>query len=396
VHHLSTKVENLAPSKTVEISNLAFKLKNNGIDVISFSAGEPDFDTPNFIKEAAKKAIDNGFTKYTPVKGLPILIEAIINKLKRENDLEFNNNQIIITTGAKQAITLALDALVDKGDEVIIPAPYWVSYPEMVKLSGGIPQIIPTFKEEGYKISYHSLKKAINKRTKALILNSPANPTGSIYTKQELEKIAEICIEHTIYIISDEIYEHIIFDGKHISIASLDDKIKRITIVINGCSKAYAMTGWRIGYAAGEAEIITGMAKIMSQRTTNTCSISQIAAVTALNGDKIVINQMVEEYRKRRDYMVKGLNEIGISCEIPPATFYLFPDISFLFKKRYDGKQIRTAVKLCMLLLEKENIAIVPGEPFGSNKNIRISFATSIENIKKGLKRIKRFLSKLS
>jgi len=393
---LSAKIAHIAASDTVRISNLAMQMKQEGVDVVSFAAGEPDFDTPAFIKKASVDAISNGVTKYTPVRGLPVLLKSICSKLKRDNAIFYTDEEIIVTTGAKQAITLALDALVDNEDEVIIAAPYWVSYPEMVKLSGGVPVIADTQPANGYKLTEDILARLITERTKVLILNSPNNPTGAVYGWEELCKIAEICIKKAIYIIADEIYEYILFDGHHRSIAGVSEDAKKRVVTVNGVSKAWAMTGWRIGYAAASKDIISAMAKLMGQRTTNACSISQMAALAALNGDLAVVSKMTDEYRKRRDLLTKGLHEIGIRCSPPPATFYLFPDIAFLLSKKYQGERIGTTYNFCMSLLQEAGVATVPGKAFGAPTHIRLSFATSQKIILEGIRRIGDFLTKLA
>ena len=392
---LSAKMSRFAFSETVRLSQLAKQLKHSGIDIIGFAEGEPDFDTPEPIKQAAKKAIDAGVTKYTPVRGLPEVIDAIREKFRRENQLDFSPEEVIVTTGAKQAIALALAALLDPGDEVIVPAPYWVSYPDMVKLCDGVPIIVPGLPENGYKITGEALASALTPRTKVLMLNSPGNPTGALYGLRELTAIAEVCCERGLYVLSDEIYEHIRFGDRFHSIGALNDDLRERVITVNGCSKAYAMTGWRIGFAAGDAEIISAMAKLMSQSTTNACSVSQMAAVAALRGEPGVVQAMVDQYRQRRDVFVEGLRELGIPCPAPPATFYLFPEVSALFTRKFKGEVVGTAGRLCELLLQEARVALVPGTPFGCPANIRICFAASLADIREGLKRIGGFLQKL-
>ena len=392
---LSAKMSRFAFSETVRLSQLAKQLQHEGVDVIGFAEGEPDFDTPETIKLAAKKAIDAGVTKYTAVRGLPELIEAIREKFRRENQLDFSPEEIIVTTGAKQAIALALSALLDPGDEAIVPAPYWVSYPDMVKLCDGVPVIVSGLPENGYKITAEALAAAVTPRTKLLMLNSPSNPTGALYGKDELTAIAEICRERGLYVLSDEIYEHICFGDEFHSIGALNQALRERVITINGCSKSYAMTGWRIGFAAGDAEIVSAMAKLMSQSTTNACSIAQMAAVAALQGNPGVVQGMVDQYRQRRDVFVAGLQQLGIPCPAPPATFYLFPDVSALFTRKYKGEVVGTAGRLCELLLQEARVALVPGTPFGCPANVRLCFAASLEAIREGLKRIGDFLEKL-
>jgi len=395
---LSRKVRNIAPSLTLAISSKAKTMKKEGLDVIGFGAGEPDFDTPKNIKEKAKEAIDNGFTKYTPSSGLPELKEAIIEKFKKDNNLFYNKEEILVGCGAKHVIFEIIFSLVDEKEEVIIPSPYWVSYPEMVKIAGGVCVFLETKKEDGFKIDPDSLKKHITKNTKLLILNSPCNPTGAVYTKQELKSIANILEEYNIFCLSDEIYEKLVYDGiEHVSIASLSDKTKERTIVVNGVSKAYSMTGWRIGYAAGPKQIIKAASNLQSHSTSNPTSISQMAAIEALRGDQKEVYKMREEFRERRDYMVDRLNKIrGLSCLVPQGAFYCFVDISNLFGKRIGERKIESSFDFSETLLEEEKVAVVPGVAFGNDSYIRLSYATSLENIRKGLDRLERFVNRLT
>ena len=390
--YLSDRAKTIKPSPTLAITAKAKALKEKGIDVISFGAGEPDFDTPLNIKEAAKKAIDAGFTKYCPVEGTPDLRKAIAAKFKKDNNLDYELNQIIVSCGAKHSLYNLFQAVLNPKDEIIIPAPYWVSYPDMAILQGAKPRIVKTKESEGFKMSPEALKKAINKRTKAVIINSPSNPTGSAYTKEELEKLAAVCLESKILIISDEIYEKLVYDNfTFASIASASKEIQAQTVVVNGVSKSYSMTGWRIGYAAGPKEIITAMTDIQSQSTSNAASISLKAAVEALNGPQDEVEKMRIEFEKRRNYIVERLNKIkGIKCFKPTGAFYVFPNIKKLLGKTYDGKLIQTTDEFSDYLLEKAQIAVVPGDGFGAPGYIRLSYATSMENISKGLDRLEQ------
>jgi len=394
---LSKRVRSISPSPTLAITAEAKKMKAQGIDVVGFGAGEPDFDTPDHIKEAAKKALDRGFTKYTPASGMRELKEAVCRKLKEENGLEYEPDQVLISCGAKHSIFNAILALCDEGDEVILPSPYWVSYPEMIKLAQAKPVIIKTTQENNFKITSQQLEEAISSKTKLFILNSPSNPTGMIYTKDELRIISDILTEARIYCISDEIYEKIIYDGwEHTSIASLNPRIKELTILVNGVSKTYSMTGWRIGYAAGPKEIIQAMSNLQSHSTSNPTSVSQVAAIAALQSSQEEVRRMVDEFQRRRDHIVKRLNRIpGISCLKPPGAFYVFPDISRIIGKSYNGKIIRDSISLAQLLLYEAKVAVVPGAAFGADEHLRFSYATSMENIDKGLDRVEEFVKKL-
>ena len=394
---LSKRVRSISPSPTLAITAEAKKMKAQGIDVVGFGAGEPDFDTPDHIKEAAKKALDRGFTKYTPASGMRELKEAVCRKLKEENGLEYEPDQVLISCGAKHSIFNAILALCDEGDEVILPSPYWVSYPEMIKLAQAKPVIIKTTQENNFKITSQQLEEAISSKTKLFILNSPSNPTGMIYTKDELRIISDILTEARIYCISDEIYEKIIYDGwKHTSIASLNPRIKELTILVNGVSKTYSMTGWRIGYAVGPKEIIQAMSNLQSHSTSNPTSVSQVAAIAALQSSQGEVRRMVDEFQRRRDHIVKRLNRIpGISCLKPPGAFYAFPDISRIIGKSYNGKIIRDSISLAQLLLYEAKVAVVPGAAFGADEHLRFSYATSMENIDKGLDRVEEFVKKL-
>ena len=391
---LSKRISQISPSVTLAITAKAKQMKAEGFNIIGFGAGEPDFDTPSHIKNAAKVAIDAGFTKYTPASGTKELKEAVCKKFKIDNDLDYKPEKILISCGAKHSLYNAIVAICSEGDEVIIPSPYWVSYPEMVKASGAMPVILKATKKNNFKILPIQLREAITPKTKLFILNSPSNPTGMIYSKDELQEIAQILVEKGIYCISDEIYEKIIYDGqKHVSIASVNDKIKNITIVINGVSKAYSMTGWRIGYAAGPKEIIKAMSNLQSHSTSNPTSIAQMAALAALEGTQEPVSIMVSEFKKRRDYIVERLNSIeGVSCIKTQGAFYVFPDVSKLFGKSFNGKEIKDSMSLTELLLNEAKVAVIPGVAFGSDENLRLSYASSIDNIEEGLNQIDKFI----
>ncbi|MCA6072044.1 MAG: pyridoxal phosphate-dependent aminotransferase [Endomicrobium sp.] len=392
--HISKRVQSIKPSSTLAIDAKAKTLKQQGVAVINFGAGEPDFDTPKNIKDAAIDAINSGFTKYCPVAGTLEIKNAIINKLKRDNNLTYAPEEIIVSCGAKHSLYNIFQATIDDGDEVIIPAPYWVSYPDMVILAGGKPVIIKTSDKTNFKITPENVEKVITSKTKAIIINSPSNPTGCTYSVQELKTIAQICGKNNIFIISDEIYEKLVYDNfKFTSIAETTSETKDITIVVNGVSKAYAMTGWRIGYAVGPKNIISAMSKIQSQSTSNATSISIKAAVEALNGTQEYVESMKKEFKKRRDYIVERLNEINdISCAKPEGAFYVFPNISTLLGKTFNGKTINTDIEFADYLLDVAKIAVVPGSAFGAEGYIRLSYATSIENIREGIDRLEATL----
>jgi aspartate aminotransferase len=395
---LAERVKGIKPSPTLAVDARAKAMKAEGIDVVGFGAGEPDFDTPENIKEAAVRALKSGFTKYTPVGGTDELKDAIINKLKNDNGIGYDRSQIIVSTGAKHSLYNVAQALYGPGDEVIIPAPYWVSYPDQVILNDAKPVIVQTREDEGFVLTAEALERAITPRTRALILNSPSNPTGLGYPKEALEKIAEVAVRHKVAVISDEIYEKITYDGfRHVSIASLGSEIKDLTITINGLSKSHAMTGWRLGYAAGPKEVIGAMTKIQSQSTSNPCSITQKAAVEALNGPQDFLPVMVAEFDKRRKYIVERLNAIpGVSCPTPVGAFYAFPRVSPIYGKTFKGKEIKGSADLAAYLLEEAKVAVVSGDAFGADEYIRLSYATSMATIEKGLDRIEKAVSELS
>ncbi len=395
---LSSRARSLRPSPTLAINAKAKSMQAQGIHVVSFGAGEPDFDTPENIKRAAKKAIDDGFTKYTPVGGIDELKDAIIKKFQRDSGLSYKRSEIIVSCGGKHSFYNLAQAVFEQGDEVIVPAPYWVSYPPMVALAGGTPVIVATTEKNEFKIAPEELRKAVTPKTKALIINSPSNPTGSAYTRTELEKIAEIAISKNFFVISDEIYEKIVYDGfQFVSIASLSDEIKKKTIIVHGVAKTYAMTGWRIGYTAGSEEIISAMNNIQSQSTSNPTSIAQKASVEALAGPQDEVSKMVSSFAQRRNYIVDRLNKMpGVSCYKPAGAFYVFPNFSSYYGKSYQGKKIENSTHLADFFLDVARVAVVPGVEFGADPFERLSYATSMEDITEGLNRIEEALKKLS
>jgi len=380
---ISSRAKIINPSPTLAITAKANKMKAEGINVISFGAGEPDFDTPVFIKDAAKIALDKGFTKYTPTSGIIELKKAICEKFKKDNTLEYSTEETLVSCGAKHSIFNIILTLCDEDDEVIIPSPYWVSYPEMVKVAGAKPVIIKTHQNFNFKITLHQLKEAISPKTKIFILNSPSNPTGMVYNESELKSLAKVIVDSGIYCISDEIYEKIIYDTKHISIASLGEEIKKLTLVVNGVSKSYSMTGWRIGYAAGPKEIIQAMSNLQDHSTSNPTSIAQYATVEALKGSQQELQKMVSEFEKRREYMVDTVNSInGISTIRPDGAFYCWINVSRLIGKNFDDKTIKDSLILTDLLLTESKVAVVPRVVFGDDDFIRLSYVKSfIEKI---------------
>ena len=393
---LSDRLKRLAPSETLAMSQKSSELKAQGIDVINMSVGEPDFMTPNHVKEAGKKAIDDNYSKYSPVPGYLILREAISRKLKKENNLDYTPSEIIVGTGGKQGVCNTVLALVNPGDEVIIPAPYWVSYPQMVKLASGVPVVVPAGIEQDFKITAEQLEEAITPKTKLIILCSPSNPTGSVYSSEELEALAKVVLAHEdLFILSDEIYEYINYIGGHSSIASCSG-MKERTIICNGVSKAYAMTGWRIGWVAAPEWIAKGLNKLQGQYTSGTCSVSQMAAVGAYEGDQTCVAGFREAFQRRRDLIVSLVKEIpGLEVNVPQGAFYLFPKCSSFFGKSYGKHVVNTSSDLAMYILEEGGVATVGGDAFGSPDCFRLSYATSDENIKEALRRIKEVLSKL-
>lgn len=381
---LAKRILDVGESSTLAITARAKAMQKEGIDIVSFGAGEPDFDTPKNIKEAAKKAIDDGFTKYTPSGGIPELKEAICRKFKADNNLEYKPSQVVVSCGAKHSLYNIMQVLCQKGDEVIIPSPYWVSYLEMVKMAEATPVILNTKRENGFKTTQAELKKAITKKTKLLILNSPSNPTGTVYSENELFFISEIAVDRGFYVVSDEIYEKILYDGaRHVSIASFNKKIYDLTIVVNGVSKTYSMTGWRVGYLAGPQAVVTAIDNLQSHSTSNPTSISQKAALEAMKGEQGFISRMVDEFKARRDYMVGRLSGIkGFSPFTPQGAFYVFCEIT--------GTGLGS-VELANRLINEAKVAVVPGDGFGWDNYIRLSFATGMETIKKGLDRIEEW-----
>lgn len=386
---LSSRARSIGASPTLALDAKTKELIRQGVDVLSFGVGEPDFDTPSHIKEVAIEAIKAGFTKYTASSGIPELREAICEKLNKDNGLEYKPNEVLVSVGAKHSIYNAVMALCDDGDEVIIPEPYWVSYPEMVKLAGGKVVTVPTGIKQGFKITAEQLEAAITKKTSLLILNSPSNPTGAVYTEEELRKIAEVCVKHNISVISDEIYEKLVYDGKHISFASLGPEVKALTVTVNGVSKSYAMTGWRIGYAAGPKEVIAAMGNIQSHATSNPTSIAQKAAVAGLKGPQEPLEEMRREFEKRRNYMAKRLDEMpGWRCLVPQGAFYCYPDVSGVFGHKVKGKLVNDDSTLADILLDEGRVAAVPGIAFGTKGYLRFSYATSMKVIEEGMNRI--------
>ncbi|MBT3475404.1 pyridoxal phosphate-dependent aminotransferase [bacterium] len=394
---LSKLARTLKPSATLAITAKAKELRSKGVDIIGFGAGEPDFDTPENIKLAAKESIDSGFTKYTAAGGIPELKEAIRNRILTDYKIEYKNNEILIGSGAKHVLYNLFNVLVDKGDEVLIPAPYWVSYPEQVKISGGTPIILNTTQECGFKITKEQIKSKCTEKTKILVLNYPSNPTGSTYTKEELLEIAAVAKEKNLIVLSDEIYDKIIYSGEqHVSFPQLSQDAKDRTILVNGVSKTYSMTGWRIGYAAGNSDVISAMNNLSGQSTSNPTSISQKAAIEAFSGSQQKVSEMLIEFRTRKDFISSFLNNIkGVKCYIPMGAFYVFPDISYYFGKKFKGKTISNSIELTDFLLNEGKVAVVPGIEFGSDNHIRISYATSMKDIIEGTKRIKETLEKL-
>ena len=395
---LSNRLQRLAPSATLAMSQKSSEMKAQGIDVINLSVGEPDFNTPAPIKEAAKQAIDDNYSKYSPVPGYMDLRKAVSEKLKRENGLDYEPTEILVSNGAKQSVCNTLMALVNPGDEVIIPAPYWVSYPQMVKLAGGEPVIVPTGFQQNFKMTAVQLEQAITPKTRMLILCSPSNPTGSVYNKAELEVLAEVIKRHDdLFVLADEIYEHINYVGHHESIAQFEG-MKERAIIVNGVSKAYAMTGWRIGYIAAPEWIVKGCNKLQGQYTSGPCSVSQRAALFAYEADQTPVEQMRQAFERRRDLIVRLAKEIpGLEVNVPDGAFYLFPKCSsFYGKQSPDGRTIANSTDLAMYLLEVGHVATVGGDAFGDPDCFRMSYATSDENITEAMRRIKECLSKLS
>lgn len=393
---LSERIRALSPSPTLAIDAKAKKMRSEGIDVIGFGAGEPDFDTPVHIKDAAIAAIREGFTKYTPASGTEELKDAICEKLRRDNGIEYNTGEVIISCGAKHALYNAFQALCNEGDEVILQAPYWVSYTEQIKLTGATPVIIETGRQNGFKMSLDEIESAITDRTKVILLNSPSNPTGAVYDRKTLQAIAEIAVAKGIFVISDEIYEKLVYDGaEHVSIASFGPEIRDLTVTINGLSKSHAMTGWRIGYAAANRDIIKAMSNLQSHSTSNPTSIAQKAAVAAFKGPQYVVEEMRRKFDERRNRMVELISSInGMHCDKPEGAFYVFADISDLFGQEFCGRKIENADDVSALFLEEARVAVVSGSGFGAPEYIRFSYATSMSFIEEGLRRIAAVVGK--
>lgn len=396
MNELSERLNRLQPSATLAMSQKSNELKAQGIDIVNMSIGEPDFNTPEAIKEAAHRAIDENYSHYSPVPGYPVLRQAIADKLKRENNLDYSTAQILCSNGAKQSVCNAILALVNAGDEVIIPAPYWVSYPQMVKLAGGTPVYVEATIEQNFKITPGQLEAAITPRTKALILCSPSNPTGAVYSIEELRGLADVLRRHeNVLVLSDEIYEHINYVGRHASIAQAEG-MKERTVIINGVSKAYAMTGWRIGFIAAPEWIVKGCNKLQGQYTSGPCSVSQIAAAAAFSGDQQCVEDMRRAFERRKNLIVSLAREIpGFEVNDPEGAFYLFPKVSSYFGKSYGGRKIETSTDFALFLLEVGHIATVGGDAFGSPECIRFSYATSEDNIREAMKRVKETVALL-
>lgn len=392
--YISGKAKGVSPSPTLSLDAKFKQMKKQGIPVVGFGAGEPDFETPDNIKAAAIKAINDGMTRYTPASGTVELKQAVCRKIKRDTGLEYGIENIVVSNGGKHSLTNVFMAICEPGDEVIIPAPYWVSYPEMVKMADGVPCFLNTTEENDFKFTAEELEKAITAKTRALVMNTPSNPTGMVYTRDELEKVAEIAVKHNIYVVFDEIYEKLVYEGEHVNIATFGEDIKNLTVVVNGMAKTYAMTGWRIGFTASNAELAKAMSNIQSHATSNPNSIAQAASVEALDGDQSAVAAMKAEYIKRRDYMVERINSInGISCKTPHGAFYIFMNVRELLGKEHYGKMITTASELCDDMLERALVALVPSEGFGIEGYARLSYATSMETIKTGLDRIEKYIN---
>ncbi|MFZ2799551.1 MAG: pyridoxal phosphate-dependent aminotransferase [Syntrophorhabdus sp.] len=395
---LSRRAQALKPSPTLAINAKEKLLRAQGLDIAGFGAGEPDFDTPEHIKQAAIDAVNKGFTKYTPVAGIEPLKDAIIEKFKNDNGLTFKREEVIVSCGGKHGLYNLFQALFQEGDEVIILTPYWVSYPPMVELAGAKPVIVDTREEDDYQVTGDLIRKYITSKTKGIVLNYPSNPVGSVYTVENLVQIGRLAVDHNLYIISDEMYEKIVYDGyQHTSIASIDSAFRERTIISNGVSKAYSMTGWRIGYTVGQKEIIAAMSNIQSQSTSNPTSISQYAALAALTGPQDFISMMVGEFQKRRDFLVRELTSIpGVTCYSPRGAFYVFPNFNALLGKRFNERTIDSSAALTELLLEEFHTAVVPGAEFGKEGYLRLSFATSMDVIKTGAERIQKAAASLA
>jgi aspartate aminotransferase len=394
---LAERTKLVKPSVTLAIAAKAGKLRSEGIDVVNFSAGEPDFDTPEHIKAAAVEALRKGMTKYTDVKGIEPLRAAIVHKYEQEYDLRYRKEDVLVSCGAKHSLFNVFQATVNSGDEVLIPAPYWVSYSDMALLAAGVPKIIPTSEANGFRITPGQLEAQLTPKTKIFVLNSPCNPTGASYTADELSEITRVLEKHHCLVIADDIYEKIVYDDfRFHNIVALNPALRDRTVIINGVSKTYAMTGWRIGYAIGPAEIIGAAAKIQSQSTSNPASMAQAAALEAISGPQIEVERMVREFKRRRDVIVARLDALpGIQCPKPQGAFYVFPNVSRLLGKTVNGKKLASPCDFADYLLEEAKVAVVPGEDFGSQEHIRFSYATSLEDIERGCERIADAIAKL-
>ena len=391
---ISKKALSIAPSPTLAIDTKFKQMKADGIDVVGFGAGEPDFDTPKHICDAAVKAIMEGKTRYTPAAGTLPLRKAVCDKFLKENGLSYEPTQIVVSNGAKHSLVNVFMAICNPGDEVIIPAPFWVSYPEMVKIADGVPVVLMTKEENGFKTTAKELEAAITPKTRAIVLNSPSNPTGMVYTADELKEIAEVAVRHNVYVVSDEIYEHLIYEGKHTSIASFGEKIKDLTIIVNGVSKTYAMTGWRIGFTASNSALAKAMSSVQSHATSNPNSIAQEATIAALEGGLECVEEMKKEFVKRRDYMVERINNIpGVSCLKPNGAFYIMMNIKGIIGTTLYGREIKSADDFADMFLDIAKVAVVPGTGFEAPEYVRWSYATSMDNCREGLDRLERFLS---
>ncbi|MEW6515793.1 MAG: pyridoxal phosphate-dependent aminotransferase [candidate division FCPU426 bacterium] len=392
---IARRMQRISPSPTLAIDAKAKQMKASGIDIINFGAGEPDFDTPEYIKQAAIAAIQAGYTKYTPASGSPELKEAVCEKFRRENGLDYSMKEVIINCGAKHSIYNVFQVLINPGDEVLIPAPYWVTYPEAVKLAGGKPVFIKTTEKTGFKVPASVLRRKITAKTKMVVINSPSNPTGGVYTPEELKELMKVAMGKKIYVLSDEIYEHLVYDGaKHVSPAAVLPEAKAWTVVINGVSKSFSMTGWRIGYTAGPEAVISAMGNLQSHSTSNPTSIAMKAAVAALTKPAQELPKMQAAFKERRDFIVSRLNAIGgVTCLKPQGAFYVFPNIGALLGQRLGGTLMSTGQQIAEYLLEKARVAVVPGDGFGADEYLRISYATSMENLKQGMARIEAALA---
>lgn len=394
---VSHRCQNIAPSMTLSIDARAKEMKAAGLDVIGFGVGEPDFPTPDFICDAAKEAIDRGMTRYTPAAGTKELRKAICEKLRRDNDMTYTYGDILVSNGAKHTLFNILQAIIDPGDEVLIPTPCWVSYPELVRMAGGVPVFIPATEEHNFIPTNKDIASRVTRRTKAIIITSPSNPNGSVWEREQLQFVADLAVSHPFFVISDEIYEKLIYDGrKHLSIAQLGEQIKSQTFLVNGVSKAYAMTGWRIGYVAGPRSVISAMASFQSQATSNPNSIAQYAAMKALQGDQSCVDEMVQEFQRRRDVMVEKINAIpGLSCCKPQGAFYIMMNIIEILGRRYNGRIIESSLDFAELLLAEKQVALVPGVAFEAEGYCRLSYAVGMDSIETGLERIAEFIAGL-